>query len=69
MKLTGDKCLCRACGEYFNSTKAFDMHRRGPMEDRVCLTPTRMSEKGMSKNAKGFWITEQYIDKSKSEAA
>lgn len=27
--LTGERCRCRACGEYFNSAKAFDRHRFG----------------------------------------
>jgi hypothetical protein len=48
-----------SCGEYFNSTYAFDKHRKGtyaPMA-RYCLTPGDMTAKGRSLNAAGFWIT------------
>lgn len=57
MKLTGDRCRCGACGEYFNSTRAFDKHRVGPYESRSCMTAEQMREKGMDVNARGFWIT------------
>lgn len=58
MKLTGDRCQCPACDEYFNSTAAFDKHRRGEHGvNRHCLTPETMLERGMSKNKTGFWIT------------
>lgn len=57
--LTGDHCQCGACDEYFNSTKAFDRHRRGkPGVNRHCLTPTQMLAAGMCKNAGDWWITE-----------
>jgi hypothetical protein len=60
MKLTGSRCLCRACGEPFNSTSAFDFHRTGDYDDfgrnRRWRTPAEMLERGMSKNAGGFWI-------------
>ena len=62
MKLTGDRNQCAGCGEYFNSTKAFDMHRRGDFgtdeNPRRCLTPMQMNTRGMAKNAQGFWVTE-----------
>ncbi len=57
MKLRGDHCRCTACGEFFNSTYAFDRHRRGPYTDRRCLTPLAMSGEGFEKNASGFWVT------------
>jgi len=54
-----DKCLCPTCKEYFNSTKAFDMHRRGDFDSvRACLSPDLMLAKGMSKATSGHWITE-----------
>ena len=59
MILRGDRCQCAACDEYFNSTAAFDKHRRGEHGvDRYCLTPEMMLEKGMSRNTAGFWITQ-----------
>lgn len=56
--LRGDRCQCGACGFYFNSTKAFDRHRRGtPGKDRRCRTVEEMTKAGMAQNAKGFWVT------------
>jgi hypothetical protein len=60
MKLTGSRCQCAACGEYFNSTGMFDRHRTGAYSDfgahRRCLTASEMLAKGYLKNAAGFWI-------------
>lgn len=30
---------CSACGQHFHSVIAFDAHRQGPWDDRVCLDP------------------------------
>jgi hypothetical protein len=57
-KLTGSRCRCSACNEHFNSTGAFDAHRTGkPGVDRRCRSVTEMAERGMVRNAAGFWIT------------
>ena len=58
-RLTGSRCLCRGCNEYFNSVYAFDRHRiwASPTVHR-CLTREEMVGKGMSINSSGFWITE-----------
>lgn len=57
-KLTGSRCLCRACGERFNSIAAFDRHRIDAFSgSRRCLTAEEMSRLGMTRNAAGFWIT------------
>lgn len=56
--LTGDHCRCAACGEHFNSTAAFDMHRIGkPGVDRRCRTPDAMRAAGMAVNRTGWWVT------------
>lgn len=57
-RLTGSRCLCRGCNEYFNSVHAFDRHRvwASPTVQR-CLTDEEMVGKGMSVNSSGFWIT------------
>jgi hypothetical protein len=56
--LKGDRCQCSACSEYFNSTFAFDKHRRGKHGvSRHCLTPNAMLEAGMAINKAGFWIS------------
>ena len=76
MILRGDRNQCPACGEYFNSTYAFDKHRVGPFgamivksgarvstpADRRCLGAREMLESGMSRNSAGFWITKAYED-------
>ena len=59
MKLKGDHCSCSACGEYFNSTRAFDKHRTGPygFGTRRCRSIAEMLGLGMAKNARGLWVT------------
>ena len=57
-KLSGDRCRCPTCGEYFNSTGMFDRHRVGryrPMERRF-LTTAEMAARGYVQNAGEFWI-------------
>ncbi|RYE43948.1 MAG: hypothetical protein EOP24_26225 [Hyphomicrobiales bacterium] len=57
MRLSGDRNQCQGCKTYFNSTAAFDKHRRGEHGvDRHCLTDEQMTAKGMAKNAAGFWV-------------
>lgn len=57
--LRGDRNCCTGCGELFNSTHAFELHRTGEHagNQRRCLTPTQMQERGMVKNATGWWIS------------
>lgn len=55
--LGGQRCLCRTCGERFNSLSAFDRHRIGAFDDRRCLTPGEMRARRMMLNTRGFWIT------------
>ena len=57
MKLTGSRCQCRGCDEYFNSTFAFDKHRTGKPDSRACLTSNQMQDKGMVKNEAFFWVS------------
>jgi hypothetical protein len=66
-RLAGSRCLCRTCGEVFNSVTAFDAHRVGPYRqfrdpltapDRRCLTATEMAAADMSRNPRGYWVTE-----------
>ncbi len=63
-KLTGDRNQCAGCGEFFNSTTAFDKHRTGPFgrasgpSQRRCMTPDEMRAIGMTRPHHGFWISE-----------
>ena len=57
--LTGNRCQCAACGEYFNSTSSFDRHRAGDSSSRTsrrCRTPAELILRGWSRNTRGFWI-------------
>jgi len=54
-KLTGNRCQCPTCGDYFTSTRAFDRHRIGQFgNDRRCLTADEMDAAGFERNARGF---------------
>lgn len=61
MNLTGDRCQCPTCKEYFNSTLAFDKHRTGSHKNntRRCMDIEEMEGLGMSKNKNGFWVTKK----------
>jgi hypothetical protein len=55
-KLTGRRCECGRCGQRFNSTSAFDLHRAGTHGvDRHCREPGEMIAIGMTRTATGFW--------------
>lgn len=63
MKLSGDRNQCQGCRQFFNSTLAFDKHRRGEHGvNRRCLTDDEMQAKGMEKNAAGFWVGSRMPD-------
>lgn len=56
-ELHGDLNQCAGCGEYFNSTFAFDKHRVGEHQNnkRTCLTRMGMEAIGMFEGEDGFW--------------
>jgi len=57
-KLTGNRCQCTACGEYFSSERSFDRHRIGQFGiDRRCMTTDAMTADGWARNGRGFWLT------------
>lgn len=54
--LRGDRNQCAACGEYFNSSSAFDKHRIGEFgRDRGCASWFGMAHIGMHLGTDGFW--------------
>lgn len=62
-KLTGCRCQCPACGDYFGSVVVFDRHRVGSYatpgamaHTRRCLAPSEMQVRGWVRNRRGFWI-------------
>lgn len=58
LRLTGRLCLCRGCGQHFNSLTAFDRHRIDGFSGRCCLSPDGMRQRGMNLNRLGFWVSE-----------
>ena len=63
-KLSGCRCQCAACGEYFGSERAFDRHRVGDYAapghwqgTRGCLSLSAMLADGWVRNGQGFLLT------------
>jgi hypothetical protein len=60
-RLTGDRCRCGACGEFFNRASTFTAHRTGPFapigqpDTRRCLTVEEMQVRGWCRDTAGFW--------------
>lgn len=52
MKLTGNRCQCTICDEYFNSIAAFDKHRYWIDKTRRGCDTSKLV-----KNAAGYWVT------------
>jgi hypothetical protein len=58
-KLSGKRCLCTACGEYFSRERIFSRHRVGEYnQERRCLTRGEMTARGWRRNCDGLWIME-----------
>jgi hypothetical protein len=69
-KLTGNRCQCSACWEYFNGAAGFDFHRVGEYGlSRRCLTVTEMVSKGYGKNPAGFWVTDSRAQRAARASA
>lgn len=58
--LRGDRNQCRGCGEYFNSSRAFDRHRSGEFTARRCLSADEMLERGMAQREDSFWVSKPF---------
>ena len=56
------RCLCRECGEFFNSVKPFRLHRYQIIlgKSRGCHDVEWMESKCWERSSKGFWITESH---------
>lgn len=68
--LRGDRNQCAACGNYFNSTAAFDKHRVGEFgKDRGCMGWFEMVHVGMHYGADGFWRGSKRLDSFFSAAS
>ena len=59
--LSNSRCVCRTCGQFFNSTSMFDKHRYGEhgWNTRKCRTEAELLEKGYAVNKDGFWVRAQ----------
>lgn len=55
-RLTGNRCQCPTCAEYFNGVQPFDKHRVGEYgKDRRCMTVAEMRSAGFMRSPAGFW--------------
>jgi hypothetical protein len=69
-KLTGNRCQCTACGEYFNGLTGFDCHRIGEHGvDHRCMTVAEMTGKGWCKSSASFWITDSHAQRAARQPA
>jgi hypothetical protein len=69
-KLTGNRCQCTACGEYFNGAAGFDAHRIGRFGiDRRCLDVAEMTARGWMRNTADFWITDSHAQRAARQSA
>ena len=54
-----DPFVCRSCDRLFRSLRAFDFHRSGPPDDRICVDPfmikKRDGSRQLMKNEHGEW--------------
>ena len=58
-RLTGNRCQCPTCGDYFGSVRGFDRHRIGTVggPDRRCLTEAELLATGWHRSTRGFLLT------------
>lgn len=74
-RLTGNRCQCPSCGDYFNGLSAFDYHRVGSYakpgqpNTRRCLTMAEMEAAGFIRNAAGFWMTDSRAQRATRQSA
>jgi hypothetical protein len=55
--LTGCRCQCVECGDYFGNVVGFDRHRVGDYgAGRRCLTAKELGCRGWVRNERGFWL-------------
>lgn len=56
--LTGSRCQCTVCWDYFGSERGFDRHRVGEVgsPNRRCLTASELAAAGWDRDARGFWL-------------
>lgn len=57
--LTGNRCQCPSCGDYFGSVRGFDRHRIGVVgaPERRCMSEAEMLSAGWCRNDRGFLLT------------
>lgn len=57
-KLTGCRCQCVACGQYFGNVRGFDRHQVGEHHARRrCLGVDEMIRSGWARDGRGFLLT------------
>jgi hypothetical protein len=74
-RLTGNRCQCPTCGEYFNGVQPFDKHRTGDYakpgqpNTRRCLTVAEMIAAGFIRIAAGFWMSDSRGQRAARQSA
>lgn len=54
-RLTGNRCQCTACGEFFSSPRSFDRHRIGDYaKRRECIPAAQLLTNGWTRTSRGF---------------
>lgn len=48
-------CRCGGCGLVFLNVAAFDVHRVGPADDRVCTATPQLPSKDLQPDPRGYW--------------
>ena len=63
LALTGCRCQCPTCFDYFGNVVGFDRHRVGAFarpgelaHKRRCRTPADLHARGWVRNERGFWL-------------
>ncbi len=57
-RLTGGRCQCTVCLDYFGSDRGFDRHRIGEIgtSGRRCQTAEELTAAGWVRDARRFWL-------------
>lgn len=58
LRLSGSRCQCTVCDDYFGSERGFMRHRVGEMgtPQRRCLTPEELVHLQWVRDVRGFWL-------------
>lgn len=73
-RLTGNRCQCTACGDYFSSERSFNRHRVGDFAKpgqpgtRRCVPAADLLANGWVRNTRGF-LLEPHVQRAPADIA